>query len=855
MKQLFSFSLLVVLSIISIEGYSQKRSMTVDDVASWRRIMSSDISDVSGALLVNTSQWRGSSTVYLFDKKGKRVFEADSATDGIFIPDSKEIFYVKGQEKIKRAVLYNPESKEVIDVDSLKSYKIGDNGLVVVYQLDSALCTINKKERKRLFSGAISYYLSQKGDWMVVRTKRGLFRINTGNGECDTICNESRIDKYIVDDESRVVSFIRDSSLWIWTGEDGARLAIPKGDKEVVNGEGRLIFSKGGERIFFETIRPKRRALLSEKDMPVVHIWNWRERDQFTAQVVERDERSKRGHLNAIDVNSFNRVIIEGDIYDRAIISKERGHNYALIISDYKYRRESMWTGRSVKDISVADLVLGRIYPVCDSLDADPKISTSGRYAYWYNNRDSSWYTFSFKTLELAKVTSPAVIKAADEMNDTPDLPSDYGFAGWTKDDQKMVVYDRYDIWLVDPRGVETPEKITLNGREREIVYRLVVSKDDDVIDLNSSVIYCTKDNDKSSYFAKLSDKKGRSPEIILGGDYKLGEPKLSKGKQFWLYTKERFDTYPDIWVADREFKNERKVTNFDTLRAPYIWGKAEMIEWISLDGKKLRGVVYKPENFDSLKRYPMIVNFYETNSSTFHSFRTPEPHRSTVDYHLYNSNGYIIFNPDIVYNEGYPGESAYNCIMPGISYLISKGYVDEKRIGAQGHSWGGYQVAYLATRTSLFAAIESGAPVVNMFSAYGGIRWGTGLNRSFQYEHQQSRIGKTPWESPLRYMENSPLFYMDKVTTPILIMHNDKDGHVPWYQGIEFFVALKRLQKPVWLLNYTGEIHWPLIMKNKIDFQKRMLGFFNHYLKGEKMPKWMEEPILLQDLEIDTNY
>lgn len=80
------------------------------------------------------------------------------------------------------------------------------------------------------------------------------------------------------------------------------------------------------------------------------------------------------------------------------------------------------------------------------------------------------------------------------------------------------------------------------------------------------------------------------------------------------------------------------------------------MIEWISLDGKKLRGVVYKPENFDSLKRYPMIVNFYETNSSTFHSFRTPEPHRSTVDYHLYNSNGYIIFNPDIVYNEGYPG-------------------------------------------------------------------------------------------------------------------------------------------------------------------------------------------------------
>ena len=250
-----------------------------------------------------------------------------------------------------------------------------------------------------------------------------------------------------------------------------------------------------------------------------------------------------------------------------------------------------------------------------------------------------------------------------------------------------------------------------------------------------------------------------------------------------------------------------------------------------------------------------MIVNFYDRNSSNLHSHRIPEAHRSTVDYHLYNSNGYVIFNPDIVYKEGYPGESAFNAVMPGISAVLNMGFVDPKAIGAQGHSWGGYQVAYLATRTNLFAAIESGAPVVNMFSAYGGIRWGTGLNRSFQYEHQQSRIGKTPWESPLRYIENSPLFTMDKVTTPILIMHNDQDGHVPWYQGIEYFVALKRLQKPVWLLNYTGEIHWPQKLSNKIDFQIRMMQFFNHYLKGDPMPKWMDEGLSAIDLDYETGY
>ena len=221
-----------------------------------------------------------------------------------------------------------------------------------------------------------------------------------------------------------------------------------------------------------------------------------------------------------------------------------------------------------------------------------------------------------------------------------------------------------------------------------------------------------------------------------------------------------------------------------------------------------------------------------------------PENGRSTIGYHFYTSQGYVIFNPDVYYKTGYPGEDAFNCVMPGITAIIAKGFIDKDRIGAQGHSWGGYQVAYLATRTNMFAAIESGAPVVNMFSAYGGIRWGSGMSRSFQYEHTQSRIGKSIWESPLRYIENSPIFTMDKVNTPILIMHNDNDGAVPWYQGIEYFIALRRLGKPAWLLNYNQADHWPLKVRDKHDFQIRLKQFFDHYLKDAPMPKWMKDGI-----------
>jgi dipeptidyl aminopeptidase/acylaminoacyl peptidase len=143
-----------------------------------------------------------------------------------------------------------------------------------------------------------------------------------------------------------------------------------------------------------------------------------------------------------------------------------------------------------------------------------------------------------------------------------------------------------------------------------------------------------------------------------------------------------------------------------------------------------------------------------------------------------------------------------------------------------------------------MFAAAMAGAPVSNMTSAYGGIRWGSGMSRMFQYEGSQSRIGGTLWEKPWRYIENSPVFFADKVGTPLLMMHNDEDGAVPWYQGIEYFVALRRLNKPVWMLTYNGAPHNLKRRADCKDLSIRMLQFFDHYLKGAPAPVWMEHGI-----------
>ena len=485
------------------------------------------------------------------------------------------------------------------------------------------------------------------------------------------------------------------------------------------------------------------------------------------------------------------------------------------------------------------------------------RFSPKGKYTYWYQDQDSSWYTRSTADGKEYRLTTPQTFAAWDEDNDVPDYPSPYGIAGWTDDDQSILIKDRYDIRKFDPIAASSPVNLTVNGRKEQITYSLIQLDREKRAYNTSEAQYLTGFNERtkgSGYYTTRLNKPV-APKALLAGNFKLAALAKAKDANAVIYTQETYEQYPDIQLSNLSFKKSIRLTDGIRQQDSIIWGTAELTSWISLDGRPLEGVIYKPADFDPNKKYPVIVNFYERNANTLYNYHMPSPGRSTIDYPFYLSHGFIIFNPDVRFTDGYPGESCYNCVMPGITSLIAKGYVNEKAIGAQGHSWGGYQVAYLATRTRLFAAIESGAPVVNMLSAYGGIRWGSGLNRSMQYEHGQSRIGGNIWEMPLQYIENSPLFNMDKVTTPILIMHNDADGHVPWYQGIEYFIALKRLQKPAWLLNYTGEPHWPMRLANRIDFQKRMFQFFHHYLQNAPMPKWMNEGVPAVDQDFELGY
>lgn len=676
--------------------------------------------------------------------------------------------------------------------------------------------------------------------------------------------------------DGSMLAFVSDStsleeekeySLYLWNNEGNAKEAVHGNSRSIqenwsISPYGKIRFLKSNDRLFFGTapIRPEKDTTKLEEEVPKLDVWHWNEPVLHSQQLHDLKEDLKKSYLAVYHIDQNKAVQLETEQFTGIQLIQEGEADHALAWSNLPYSVRIMWEGYPYhNDFYLIDMETGEARMFKENCRATPDVSPGGKYVYWYNAKDTSWVTYNIQTGNEHIVTTPETVQSAHKLHDTPNLAYPYGSPGWLKEDEALLVYDRFDIWRVDPENREKPVNLTVNGRKTNTQYRLVDYRTEEeqqkgwdkgeVKHLHGHNIVTRGD----AYFeTKL--KKPTTPEKLLGGAFKLNHPIKAKDSKVYVYTLETFQQFPDLLMT-KNFRESTPISQANPQQEQFKWGTAELYSWTSADGRKLEGLLVKPEDFDPNKKYPLIVNFYEKSSQGLYNHRIPEAHRSTVDYHYYTSNDYIIFNPDVYYSTGYPGEDAFNCVMPGVTQLISEGYIDADHIAAQGHSWGGYQVAYLATQTDLFAAIESGAPVVNMYSAYGGIRGWSGRNRSFQYEHTQSRIGESIWDAPLRYLENSPLFWADKINTPLLIMHNEGDGAVPFSQGVEFFIALRRLRKPAWMLNYNEADHWPTKVRDKYDFQIRMAQFFDHYLKEQPMPEWMKEGIPATEKGINMGY
>lgn len=728
-----------------------------------------------------------------------------------------------------------------------------------------------KSNTEQMFPFVTDYEFAKFGKKLIFSTTgndstmlSGVYAYDLENSSVENLLkSKGKFKKLAISEDAQQVSFIADldtntktqvrlPKLYYWkTGQGQAKVLADESQtfapkSWLVSEHFQPRFSKDGSKLFFGT-NPRpivADTTLLPEEIVNVEVWHWQDKKLQPQQKVSLEEDKKKSYLAFVDLQ--NNGIVQLGSLDVPTVSLDRDANHSLVLatSDVPYSNQH-WDWNNKRDVYVINLRDGVRKKIMTGLVGNPSLSPNANYISYWSLPDTAWFAYSIRDEKIIKLTDNKTVKFYDEESDTPDLYQPYGAAGWVNDDKDpmFVVYDRYDAHAIELKnGQPNLMKITA-GRSNKVQYRYVRLDTEERFVLGKNAFWkLVYETTKREGYAMPSREILSAPKDLYNDAFSLSNPIKAKDSDNLIFTKQSFQNYPDIYASDFTFKNIQKISDANPQQKDYLWGSVELVDWKALDGTPLQGLLYKPENFDATKKYPMMVYYYEKNSDNLHTHFAPSPIRSYINFSYFASNGYLVFVPDIVYKEGEPGQSAYNCIIPGVESLVAKGFVNKDRMGLSGHSWGGYQTAYLVTRTNLFRAAEAGAPVANMTSAYGGIRWETGLSRQAQYERTQSRIGGMLWNKFDKYIENSPLFTAPKIETPLLMMHNDDDGAVPWQQGIEFYMALKRLNKPVWMLNYNGEKHGLTLRKNRKDFAIRLYQFFDHYLKDEPAPVWLTD-------------
>jgi dipeptidyl aminopeptidase/acylaminoacyl peptidase len=762
-----------------------------------------------------------------------------------------------------------PESDEPPGADEDEDEEARDRGRVGTPLLLRDLTT----GREHRFEEVTSFVFTDDGRHLfLTRTTEdgagdGVLRVATGSGDAIEVASgPGQYSRLSVQPDGHRAVFLTDRDA---DDEEAGTMAVYVADDA---GVGRLVaqasspgmpsgwavssdespsLSPSGTRVFFGARMPSipvDPALEDQLDDEVVRldVWSWTDDRLQPMQLLQLEDDTTQAYLSLVSFGGGEVVPLATPDVPTVRLVDDGDGDVALGISDVPYRTLVSWDA-SYSDAYVVDLAGGMATLVGEKLRGSARISPEGRWVYWWDGDRRGWFARSSAGGEEIALTAGLPHPVHNELDDHPDAPGSYGEAGWTEDDGSFLVYDRHDLWAIDPTRPGSLRSVTDGlGRREGLRFRLVdTDPDEEAVPTDTPVLLSAFDlRTKQSGLYRDRLDGAAEPVRLRMDDAQISTPQRARHADRFLFTRQTFTDFPDLWVSGPDFDDAQKLSEANPQQEEVRWGTAELVEWVSNDGEPLQGILYKPEGFDESRAWPMMVYFYERSSDGLHRYVVPAAGGSSINYSFYVSRGYLVFVPDIPYEIGHPGESALDAVVPGIQALANRGFVDRDRIGVQGHSWGGYQIAWMITRTNLFAAAEAGAPVANMTSAYGGIRWGTGMSRMFQYERTQSRIGGTLWEAPMLYIQNSPLFALDKVQTPLLMMHNDEDTAVPWEQGIELFVALRRLQKPAWLLNYNGEAHGLGREANRKDWAERMQQFFDHYLMDAPAPEWMEQGV-----------
>lgn len=901
--------LLLIILFSSSLFAQEKKALTPNDFAQWQKLESQQISRLGNIVsyAVKAQEDDGSIEIYNTKTKAKSIFERGTKPK-ISYNEKYVPFLVKPQFQKIRTEKKAKKKKLKLSQDSLKIYDVSKGKIVFQHsrikefklpeEADGYLAfkkipkKENKKDKYKTFEIRVlnltksdtldlkyitEYAFDKKGTKLLVvkqgvdsLVKSGVYSINLNNFKEKTIDTSATIYSKISVYNSTMFSYLRsDDSLKAENKK--YKLVLNQNSKSIIIDSAKVttgwkisqyqkpVFSDNGQRLFFglQVDKPlvEKDTTILDEEKANVDVWSWNDKRIQPEQKSNAKKIKEKSYLSVYHIKTKKFVQLADEKIDGITLDKKGNLLTAIGSSDIEYRASRSYAYPWPNDIYSVNISDGSRKLIVKGIAGRVKLSPKGNYATYFDRADSSWYNADLKKGKLYKLTSNTEErKFYNEDNDIPSLPPPSGQPYWSEDEKFLVINDNYDLWKIKPKGSRRNTNITNEyGFKNKVQFSYSpVEKKQEYLKTDKDIVVKAFNKKNKDYGYYLADFKKNDPKKIFEKPVMVSKLMKAKDVDNYIFMQESFYDSPNLFVANASDWKINKVSDTNPQQKNYKWGSVDMISWKSYTGKELDGLMYYPENFDSTKKYPVIIYFYEIYTDRKNKYYAPSPSRSIVNFTYLASNDYLVFVPDIKYEVGQPGQDAFDAVMAGVDKIETLDYVDSKNMAIQGQSWGGYQVAYLVTQTNRFKCAMAGAPVSNMTSAYGGIRWKSGLSREFQYERTQSRLGTDLWSDTDRYLANSPLFMAPKVETPLLMMHNDNDGAVPYYQGIEYFMALRRLNKPVWLLVYNKESHNLKYRKNMKDLTVRMYQFFDYYLKDKPAPKWLMDGVPYIDKGID---
>jgi len=588
-------------------------------------------------------------------------------------------------------------------------------------------------------------------------------------------------------------------------------------------------------------------------EKPDMIIWNWQDKRLQSAQQTQETRDKSFSYTSAYRLADKKFMqLADSNMRSVTVAPKQL---YAIGYDNSNYELAGNLDGQSYTDVYLIDLKTGSKKSLFQKMYATNggrlSLAPNGKMASYYV--DGVFYSINLENGQISNLTGNIKSSFVDELDDHNVVKPATQNWGWTADSKFALIKDNYDLWKISADG-KNVIALTDNWKAKkgQVANRLRIYQDEKGTDLSKDQYFSVFNaKDKKAGIAILPAGKSKISVLFMDDNAYGGFTKAENGNVF-AYTKSNYQQAPVYYASANTSLTAPKQVNTNTPdQAKYAWSAGvKLIDYVSANGDTLQAALYLPAGYQPGKAYPTITYIYERLTDDLNTYTMPGFPSGGFNKALYTSNGYAVLMPDIKYKLNDPGMSAVACVVPAVKAAIATGIVDEKNVAIHGHSWGGYQTSFLITQTNIFKAAAAGAPLTNMISMYSLIYWNSGGTNQAIFEASQGRLTPGYWDNWDAFARNSPVYHIKKVQTPLLLLHNDKDGAVDFTQGIEYYNGLRRLNKPVVMITYKGENHGIAKLPNRKDYAVRMMEYFDYMLKGKPAPDWWSKGVNRLDME-----